>query len=95
MQSIEVRTNLAQLRAKRAISAANLATEAGISRQTIHAIEAGLYVPNTAVSLKLARILGATVEELFQIEPEQEVIEETAEVFIAAEGAAPESGKRQ
>ena len=62
MQSIEVQTNLAQLRAKRAISAANLATEAGVSRQTIHAIEAGLYVPNTAVSLKLARILGTTVE---------------------------------
>jgi molybdate-binding protein/DNA-binding XRE family transcriptional regulator len=82
MQSIEVLTNLAQLRAKRAISAANLAAEAGISRQTIHAIEAGLYVPNTTVSLKLARILGTTVEELFQLEPERETIEETAEVFI-------------
>ena len=93
MQSIEVRTNLAQLRAKRAISAANLATEAGISRQTIHAIEAGLYVPNTAVSLKLARILGATVEELFQIEPEQEVIEETAEVFILGEVASLQKGQ--
>jgi DNA-binding XRE family transcriptional regulator len=34
------------------ISAASLAAEAGISRQTIHAIEAGLYVPNTAVSLR-------------------------------------------
>ncbi len=85
MQSIEVVTNLAQLRAKRAISAASLAAEAGVSRQTIHAIEAGLYIPNTTVSLKLARILGTTVEELFQLEPDQKVIERTAEVFILGE----------
>ena len=93
MQSIEVQTNLAQLRAKRAISAANLAAEAGVSRQTIHAIEAGLYIPNTAVSLKLARILGTTVEELFQLEPEREMIEETAEVFILGKVASLPKGQ--
>jgi molybdate-binding protein/DNA-binding XRE family transcriptional regulator len=93
MQSIEVRTNLAQLRAKRAISAANLATETGVSRQTIHAIEAGLYVPNTAVSLKLARILGTTVEELFQLEAEQEMTEETAEVFVVGDVASMPKGQ--
>ena len=93
MQSIEVLTNLAQLRAKRAISAANLAAEAGVSRQTIHAIEAGLYVPNTAVSLKLARILGTTVEKLFQLEPERKVIEETAEVFILGKVASLPKGQ--
>lgn len=93
MQSIEVSTNLAQLRAKRAVSAANLAAEAGVSRQTIHAIEAGLYVPNTAVSLKLARILGTTVEELFQLEPEQKVVEETSEVFILGEVASLPKGQ--
>lgn len=93
MQSIEVQTNLGQLRAKRAISAANLAAEAGVSRQTIHAIEAGLYVPNTAVSLKLARILGTTVEDLFQLEPDQEVIEETAEVHIIGDVASLPKGQ--
>ena len=93
MQSIEVQTNLAQLRAKRAISAANLAAETGVSRQTIHAIEAGLYVPNTAVSLKLARILGTTVEELFQLRPDQEAIAETAEVFILGRAAALPKGQ--
>ena len=93
MQSIEVQTNLAQLRAKRAISAMHLAAEAGVSRQTIHAIESGLYVPNTAVSLKLARILDTTVEELFQLEPAPEVIEETAEVFILGEAASLPKGQ--
>ena len=32
---------------------------AGVSRQTIYAIEAGSYVPNTAVALRLARALEA------------------------------------
>ncbi len=93
MQSVEVQTNLAQLRAKRAISAAKLAAEIGVSRQTIHAIEAGLYIPNTAVSLKLARILGTTVEELFQLEPDQEAIAETAEVFILEQAASLPKGQ--
>ena len=38
-----------------------------MSRQTIYAIEAGSYVPNTAVSLQLARVLGVTAEELFSL----------------------------
>ena len=82
MQSREVQSNLAQFRAKRAISAAQLAAEAGVSRQTIHSIEAGLYVPNTVVSLKLARILDTTVEELFRLEVPIEAVKDTADVHI-------------
>jgi molybdate-binding protein len=40
---------------------------AGVSRQTIYAMEAGSYVPNTAVALKLARLLEVRVEELFAL----------------------------
>jgi molybdate-binding protein/DNA-binding XRE family transcriptional regulator len=93
MQAIEVQTNLGQLRAKRGISAAQLAAEVGVSRQTIHAIEAGLYVPNTAVSLKLARTLETTVEELFQLEPENEPIFEDVEVFIIGEAVSLPKGQ--
>jgi molybdate-binding protein/DNA-binding XRE family transcriptional regulator len=70
-----------------------LAAEAGISRQTVYAIEAGTYVPNTAVSLKLARILGTTVEELFQLESEHEAVDATAEVFILGEVASLPKGQ--
>ena len=42
---------------------------AGVSRQTIYAIEAGNYVPNTLLALKLSRILESTVEELFLLAP--------------------------
>ena len=50
------------------MSAAQLATLAGVSRQTIHAIEAGDYVPNTTLALQLAKILEVRVEGLFSLE---------------------------
>jgi len=79
---MDVRSNLAELRAKRGLGAAELAAKVGVSRQTVYAIEAGTYVPNTAVSLKLARSLDTTVEELFQIEPEVQAPDEVAEATL-------------
>jgi putative molybdopterin biosynthesis protein len=79
---MEIQNNLAQLRTKRGIKASQLAVEAGVSRPTIYAIEAGTYVPNTAVSLKLARALDSTVEELFQVEPEVNNSVEIAEAVV-------------
>ena len=64
----EIATNLPTLRRKRGLSAIHLAATVGISRQTIYAMEAGTFVPNTAVALKLARALDTTVEELFTLE---------------------------
>src|SRR5580693_1980171 len=61
----EIDTNLVQLRQKRGYSAIQLAQITSVSRQTIYAIEAGSYVPNTAVALRLARALQASVEEVF------------------------------
>ena len=43
-----------------------LADEAGVSRQTINAIESGRFVPSTVLALKIARIFSRPVEELFQ-----------------------------
>src|SRR5580704_6630177 len=63
----EVENHLAALRQKRGLSAAGLAKMTGISPQTIYAMEAGSYVPNTAVALRLARILEVPVESLFTL----------------------------
>jgi len=60
--------NLLEVRQKRGLSASALAAEIGVTRQTIYAMEAGNYVPNTIVALKLARALGVKVEDLFRIE---------------------------
>jgi putative molybdopterin biosynthesis protein len=62
---------LAGMRKARGISAVELATQVGVTRQAIYAIEAGTYMPNTAVALRLARVLDVTVEDLFALESEE------------------------
>lgn len=47
-----------------------LAEAAGVSRQTINAIESGKFVPSTVLALKMARIFGKSVEEIFQLDDE-------------------------
>ena len=63
----EIGNTLGKLRQQRGFSAIQLAAMTGVSRQTIYAIEAGSYVPNTTVALRLARALDSTVEELFSL----------------------------
>jgi putative molybdopterin biosynthesis protein len=87
---MEVRNNLALLRNERGISAAKLASLVGISRQTIYAIEAGSYVPNTSVSLNLARVLNVTVEQLFELERDVTPASHVQEIELL-----PPSGKLQ
>jgi molybdate-binding protein/DNA-binding XRE family transcriptional regulator len=54
------------------MTASELATRAGVIRQTIYAIEAGSYVPNTEVALRIAQALEVSVEDLFQLEASPE-----------------------
>ena len=59
-------------RSARGLSQAELAELVGVTRQSIIAIEAGRYVPNTTVALKLARALSRRVEELFRLSDDEE-----------------------
>lgn len=70
--STSIRNQLGAIRRARGVSAMELARQVGVSRQTIHAIEAGSFVPNTEVALKLARHLEVPVEELFTLEPPED-----------------------
>src|SRR4051812_17663865 len=63
----ETENNLGELRRRRGFSAIELAGMAGVTRQTIYAIEAGSYIPNTIVAIRLARALETQVEELFHL----------------------------
>lgn len=45
-----------------------LAQKISVSRQTINTMESGKYIPSTALALKIAQLLGVSVEELFQLE---------------------------
>ncbi len=50
------------------ITQADLAERINVSRQTINAIESNKYVPSTVLALKIARIFGKPVEEVFELE---------------------------
>ena len=50
------------------LTQAELAGLAGVSRQTVVAVEAGDYAPSVYLALSLARHLGSTVEALFDVE---------------------------
>ncbi len=69
-RAARVHSRLAEARQSRGVAAVALARVAGVTRQTIYAIEAGTYVPNTAIALKLARALEMPVEDLFQLDVE-------------------------
>jgi len=62
---------LAGVRKSRGVAAVDLAAQAGVTRQAIYAIEAGTYMPNTAVALRLARALETSVEALFALDREE------------------------
>ncbi|OFY99226.1 MAG: transcriptional regulator [Bacteroidetes bacterium RIFCSPLOWO2_12_FULL_31_6] len=55
-------------RAIKNITQEDLANKIGVSRQTINAMELNKYVPSTVLSLKIARLFGKKVEEIFILE---------------------------
>ncbi|HSF55058.1 MAG TPA: helix-turn-helix transcriptional regulator [Algoriphagus sp.] len=57
-------------RAKKDMTQQDLAEKVQVSRQTINSIEAGKYVPSTVLALKIARIFGVGLEEIFELEEE-------------------------
>lgn len=65
-----MKNQLKFMRAKCDLSQTELAQALGVSRQSIHAIETGKYVPSTVLALKLAQFFKCKVEELFELEEE-------------------------
>jgi len=61
-----MKNRLKVLRAGRDWSQEDLARQAGVSRQTINAIETGKYSPSLALAFKLARIFGQSIESIFE-----------------------------
>ncbi len=48
-----------------------LADKAGVTRQTIIAMESGKYAPSLPLAFKIARTFGISIEDVFQYENEQ------------------------
>jgi putative transcriptional regulator len=62
-----LRNRLREERARLGLTQADLATLAQVSRKTINTVENGVFIPSTVLALRLARVLGTSVESLFQI----------------------------
>jgi putative transcriptional regulator len=52
---------------KNEMSQEDLAKAVGVTRQTIHSVEKGKFVPSVLLSLKLAKFFEKTVDEIFYI----------------------------
>lgn len=68
---------LKDVRVGRGLSQGELATRSGITRQAISSIEGNLYLPTTAVALRLASVLACRVEDLFSLAQTNDIIEGT------------------
>ncbi len=55
-------------RAKLNLTQADLADKVNVSRQTIHSIEIGKFIPSTFLALKIAFIFNTTVDSIFRLE---------------------------
>ena len=63
---------LKENRARYRLSQTELGNLADVSRQTISLIERGDYNPSVTLALKLAKILNASVEQLFSYTEEEQ-----------------------
>ena len=57
-------------RAIKDLTQEELANLIGVSRQTINSIENDRYNPSTVLALKLSKVFGISVNELFELEDE-------------------------
>ncbi|HEY8402976.1 MAG TPA: helix-turn-helix transcriptional regulator [Flavobacteriales bacterium] len=63
-----MKNNIKIQRAIHQMTQEELAQKLSVSRQTIHAMESGKYVPSTVLALKVAKVFGKSVEEIFMLE---------------------------
>ena len=65
-----MKNNIKISRAERSMTQQQLADAVGVSRQTVNAIESGRFIPSTVLALKVARLFGKPVEQVFILEDE-------------------------
>lgn len=60
-----MKNRLKELRAERNWTQADLANQAGVSRQTINAIEKEKFDPSLPLAFRFARLFNLRIEEIF------------------------------
>ena len=62
--------HLKEYRAKIDVNQQEMGKLVGVSRQTISQIERGDYSPSVTLALKIAKVFGVSVEDIFEYEEE-------------------------
>jgi putative transcriptional regulator len=71
MEKHQVRNNIRKLRFMNGeMTQEQLAEKAGVTRQTIIAIEGGKYAPSLELAFKIALVFGVPLQDVFSYEPE-------------------------
>ena len=65
-----MKNRIQDLRRQRGWSQADLASQLGVSRQTVNALERGRYDPSLPLAFTIAHVLGESIEDIFQPDPE-------------------------
>jgi putative transcriptional regulator len=61
-----------EYRARTGLNQQQLGEQVGASRQTISLIERGDYHPSVLLALRIARVFGAPLEEVFYLQEEED-----------------------
>ena len=64
----KVQNRLREMRENQRITQEGLATELGVSRQTIISIEKGRYIPSLVLAFKIAGYFHCSIEDIFRLE---------------------------
>ena len=60
-----MKNKIHHLRSERGWTQEDLASELGVSRQTVISIEKGRYDPSLPLAFKIARLFGSKIEDVF------------------------------
>jgi putative transcriptional regulator len=63
-----MRNTVRELRTERGWTQAELAQRLDVSRNSVNAIETGRYEPSLTLAMRVARVFGKRVEEIFFLE---------------------------
>ena len=63
-----MKNRLKVLRAERDWSQADLADRLAVSRQTVNSLETGKYDPSLPLAIRIGRLFGHPVEEIFTLD---------------------------
>ena len=69
---LKLKNKLKEYRARLGVNQQQMGALVGTSRQTISQIERGDYSPSVTLALKIAKVCGTTVEEIFSYEEDNE-----------------------